>query len=61
MYVPDRGYLDEILQQLQSLAETLDITADRRLFHQILAAADTLDEDLKSGKLHSIEEAFAED
>lgn len=61
MYVPDKGYFDEILQRFQSIEETLDITADRRLFHQILAATDTLDEDLKSGKLHSIEEAFAED
>jgi hypothetical protein len=33
---------------------------DRRLFNQILAAEDALEEDLRSGKLHSVEDAFAE-
>ena len=60
-YVLDKKYFDEILNQLQSIAETLGITMDKRLFHQILSAAETLEEDLKSGKLHSLEEAFAED
>jgi hypothetical protein len=43
---------------VRSLAETLEIAADRRLFRQILKAAATLKEDARLGKLHSFEEAF---
>jgi hypothetical protein len=43
---------------VRSLAETLEIAADRRLFVQILKAAATLKGDLRLGKLHSFEEAF---
>ena len=43
---------------VRSLAETLEIAADRRLFMQILKAAATLEEDVRVGKLHSFEEAF---
>jgi len=34
---------------------------DRKLFNQILATADSLEEDVRQGKLHSLEEAFPED
>ena len=59
--VLDRQYFDEIRKNLESAMETLEIAMDRKLFNQILAAADTLDEDLRLGKLHSLEDAFAED
>jgi hypothetical protein len=59
--VLDRQYFDEIRKQLESLIETVEIAMDRKMFNQILAAADTLEEDLRLGKLHSLEEAFAED
>jgi len=59
--VLDRQYFDEIRKKLESLVETLEIVMDRKLFKQILAAADTLEEDLRLGKLHSLEDAFAED
>ena len=44
-----------------NLVETQEIAKDRRLFNQILIAADTLEEDLRLGKLHSLEDAFAEE
>ena len=44
-----------------SLLETLEITRDRKLLDQLLAAADTLEEDLRLGKLHSLEGAFSEE
>lgn len=56
----DKQFFDEIRRKLDSLVETLEIAMDRKLFNQILAAADTLEEDLRSGKLHSLEDAFAE-
>jgi hypothetical protein len=59
--VLDKQYFDEIRSKLESVVETLEIAMDRKLFNQILAAADTLDEDLRMGKLHSLEDAFAED
>lgn len=59
--VLDKQYFDEIRKKLESLVETLEIVMDRKLFNQILAAADTLEEDLRLGKLHSLEDALAED
>jgi hypothetical protein len=59
--VLDRQYFDEIRKKLDAVVETLEIAMDRKLFNQILQAADTLEEDLRLGKLHSLEDAFAED
>jgi len=59
--VADRAYFDEVLRKLAALKETLEITMDERLFGQIMMAADTLDDDIRLGKLHSIDEAFAEE
>jgi hypothetical protein len=59
--VLDKKYFDQIRQQLEAVVETLEIAMDRKLFNQILAAADTLDDDLRLGKLHSLDDAFAEE
>jgi len=59
--VLDKQYFDELRKKLDGLVETLEIAMDRKLFNQILAAANTLEEDVRMGKLHSLEEAFAED
>ena len=58
--VLDKQYYDELRRKLESLVETLEIAMDRKSFNQILTAADTLEEDLRLGKLHSLEDAFAE-
>ena len=58
--VLDKEYFDQMQQKFESMLETLEIAMDRRLFNQILAAADTLEEDLRLGKLNSLEEAFGE-
>src|SRR6266481_5860702 len=59
--VVDKKYFDQMRQKLEAVVETLEIAMDQKLFNQILAAADTLDEDLRLGKLHSLEDAFAEE
>jgi hypothetical protein len=59
--VLDKKYFEEIVLKLRSLAETLEITMDRRLFGQIMRAAVNLEEDTRQGKLHSFEEAFKEE
>ncbi len=56
--VLDRSYFEELLQRFQAAVETLEITADTRLFNQLLRAGETLDEDVRRGRLHSFEEAF---
>lgn len=60
-YVVDKRYFDDLLARLRATVETLEITADPKLFRQILRAADTIEGDLRRGKLHSFEEAFGED
>lgn len=58
--VLDRNYFEEVLRRLRGLRETLEISMDERLFARIQAAANTLDEDMRLGKLRSFEEAFGE-
>lgn len=60
-YVVDKEYLDGLLERLRATLETLEITADIRLYRQILRAAETLDEDVRKGRLHSWQEAFGEE
>jgi uncharacterized protein YicC (UPF0701 family) len=59
--VLDKKYFDELVLKLRSLAETLEITMDQKLFGQILRAAANLEEETRLGKLHSFEEAFEEE
>ena len=56
--VIDKEYFQEVLGKLRAAVETLSITMDEKLFGQIMAAAKTLDEDIRLGKLKSFEEAF---
>ena len=56
--VLDKKYFDELFLKLRSLAATLEITMDQKLFGQIMRAATNLEEDTRLGKLHSFEEAF---
>lgn len=60
-YVVDKRYFDDLLNKLQATVETLEITADPKLFAQILRAAETIDDDARKGRLHSFAEAFGEE
>ncbi len=60
-YLVDKLYLDDLFAKFRSLTETLNIMKDQRLFAQILKASETIDEDIRLGKLHSFEEAFGEE
>ncbi len=57
-YIVDKHYFEDLLAQLRSAVETLEITSDARLFKNLLQAAGSIDKDLRSGKLHAFEEAF---
>jgi hypothetical protein len=58
--VVDRKYFEQILERLRTAIETLEITTDPKLFGQILRAGETVNEDMRLGKLRSFEEAFGE-
>src|ERR1700674_1221593 len=51
----DKKYFDEIVGQLRSVIETLEIINDQKLFKQILGAAESLEEKTRRGKLYSFE------
>jgi hypothetical protein len=60
--VLDKRSFEELLLRMESLVESLEIMTDNRDFvKQILDAAPTLEEDLRRGKLHSLDEAFEDD
>jgi hypothetical protein len=56
----DKKYFDEIVNQLGSVIETLEIINDQKLFKQILGMVGSLEEKTRRGKLHSFEEVFGE-
>jgi hypothetical protein len=60
-YVVDKRYFDDLLRKLRAAVETLEITADPKLFAQILRSARTIDQDAHAGKLHSFGEAFGDE
>jgi hypothetical protein len=60
-YIVDKRYFDDLCRQLRATVETLEITADPKLFAQILRAAETIDDDVRLGKLHSFAEAFGKE
>jgi hypothetical protein len=60
-YVVDKRYFDDLLKKLWATVETLEITADPKMFAQILRAAETIDENARSGRLHSFAEALGQD
>lgn len=57
-YVLDKKYFDEFIQKFEAVVETLEIVMDRKLFNQILAAADTLEEDLRLGSLAAVDGSY---
>lgn len=60
-YVVDRRYFEELLGKLQDAIETLEIVSDTKFFNQLIRAGQTMDADIRLGKLHSFEEAFGKE
>lgn len=59
-FILDKAYFEQLLFGLKAAMETLEITLEPDLFRRLLRAGETLETDLRSGKLQSLEEAFAE-
>ncbi len=57
-YVVDKDWLDSLIKERESYFATIEILADRKLTGRLLALAKTIDDDVKSDKLYSMEEVF---
>jgi len=59
-YIVDKVWFDNLMRDAKSTMATLEVLADRDLTARLLGLAKTLDEDLRAGRLHTMEEVFGE-
>lgn len=59
-YLVDKSWLDEVIRERQSIFATLEVLADRDLTKRLLKTAETIDEDLRAGRLRTMDEVFGE-
>ena len=60
-FVLDKKYYDEIVKRLKASVETLEIAMDKKMLANIMSAASTLSDDVREGKLLSMDEVFSEE
>jgi hypothetical protein len=48
------------MRERESILATLEILADRELTNRLLKLAETVDMDVRAGRLHTMEEVFGE-
>jgi hypothetical protein len=59
-YLVDKEWLDTVMRERESILATLEILADRELTNRLLKLAESIDEDVSAGRLHTMEEVFGE-
>lgn len=59
--VLDKKYFDELMKKLRASVETLEVAMDKSLMANIMSAAQTLSDDVREGKLLSMDEVFSEE
>lgn len=57
-YVVDKEWLDTLLLERKSLLATLEVLADRELTERLLKTSQTVEEDLKAGRLRTMKDVF---
>jgi hypothetical protein len=57
-YLVDKDWLDTLVRERESILATLEVLADRELTDRLLKLAETIDEDVRAGRLHTMEEVF---
>ena|SRR5215831_6649391 len=57
-YIVDKEWFDNLMRDVKSAMATLEILADRNLTERLLRLSTTIEEDLRSGTLHTMEEVF---
>jgi len=59
-YLVDKNWLDKVIRERQSILATIEVLADRDLTARLLKAAKTVDEDVRAGRLHTLEEVLGD-
>src|SRR6202045_2490587 len=57
-YLVDKEWLDTLMRERESILATLEVLADRELTSRLLKLAETIDGDVRAGRLHTMEEVF---
>lgn len=57
-YLVDKQWLDALLRERESLLATLEVLADRELADRLMSTAQTVDADLKAGRLRTMQDVF---
>ncbi len=57
-YLVDKVWLDKVLRERADIMATIEVLADRSLTDRLLNVAKTIDQDVKAGRLHTMEEVF---
>ncbi len=60
-YVVDKDWLDNLIREQQSILATLEVLADRELTERLLRTAQTVEDDIRAGRLKTMEEVFGEE
>ena len=60
-YIVDKEWFDSLLQDAKSITATVEILADRNLTERLLHLSTTIDEDLRAGRLHTLEEVLGQE
>jgi len=59
-YLVDKEWLDTVMREREAILATLEVLADRELTSRLLKIAESIDEDVSAGRLHTMEEVFGE-
>ena len=57
-YLVDKEFLDSLLRERESILATLEILADRELTDRLLKLSNTVDKDVTSGSLLTVDKVF---
>src|SRR6202035_5655766 len=57
-YLVDKDWLDILMRERESILATLEVLADRELTNRLLKLAERIEEDVRAGRLHTMEEVF---
>jgi len=57
-YLMDKEWFDKIIREHECVLATLEVLADPELTHRLLNLGKTINNDVRRGRLHSMEEVF---
>jgi predicted dinucleotide-utilizing enzyme len=60
-YLVDKYWLDELIRERQAILATVEVLADRELTERLLRIAQTVDDDVRAGRLKTMAEVFGDE